>query len=219
MTFWDNAEISELNRPAIRSDDLLHLADYYETDKGRKFGNKHGYTELYERKFLPRRHNKLRILEIGIAGGSSLKMWASWFTDAEVHGIDINGNCRGLCKEFSNIRIHIGDASTFDFGETRFDIVIDDGSHLADDIIKTYANLGRFCHEDTIYVIEDMHSTRDEVYIEAFRLGRGEGLSEVAWRDLQGFTRLRKFIAELSVSLQVEVYNEKIAFIRAEYGD
>lgn len=151
MTFWDNVAIQELRRPVIKSDDLAELARYYETDKGRNLsdGSGHGYVECYERKFLPRRHNRLRILEVGVARGASLKVWASWFPRAEVHGIDINPNCRTLCAEFDNVIIHIGDASNFDFGGLKFDIVIDDGSHLAGDIIGTWENLQKFCHADT----------------------------------------------------------------------
>ncbi|HBJ34041.1 MAG TPA: hypothetical protein DDZ51_04600 [Planctomycetaceae bacterium] len=214
QTFWDGADIEELNVERIYSEDLTALADHYLSDKGTKYGPAHGYSKFYQSQFATLRNHSLRLLEIGIARGSSLKMWASWFTKGNIVGLDINSNCKKLCKNFSNIDIVIGDAKTFDFGDERFDIVIDDGSHLVGDIIETWQNIKRNLHRDSVYVIEDIHSTIDIPYISEFHDARAPHLSMDQWREENSRSRLNQFLLELSIDYDVSVFEEKIAFIR-----
>jgi hypothetical protein len=42
------------------------------------------YGEFYEELFKPIRHTALRILEIGIAQGGSLRAWKEYFTKADI---------------------------------------------------------------------------------------------------------------------------------------
>ena len=214
QTYWDDAQIDEYDAKLIQSDDLLFLANHYGSDKGTLFQPQHGYTKYYQRYFQSLRKRHLKILEIGIARGSSLKTWASYFTQAKIDGIDINRNCRSLCQEFENVSILIGDAASFDFGDRVYDIVIDDGSHLAGDIVDTWDNLQNHVHDETIYVIEDIHATADQNYLRAFLEKRRPDMKEEDWLKTHGFERIAAFLMKLSQSHEVWSHEDKIAFIR-----
>src|SRR3546814_4791681 len=85
---------------------LTELADHFKTDKG---SIKHRYTEVYEKYLGPLRQKPgVKLLEIGVACGSSLKTWSRYFSDAEIIGADIRPDCSQLCRSYPNIRIEIG---------------------------------------------------------------------------------------------------------------
>ena len=138
--YLPNSNIIEINKERKNINNLTELANYYKTDKGTMYGKKHNYTETYGEKF--KNYKNISLLEIGCASGSSLKMWASFFENSKIHGVDINENCKNLCSDFNNIDIFIGNSNDIILNE-KYDIIIDDGSHLADDIIKTYNNLNK----------------------------------------------------------------------------
>jgi len=213
QTYWDDAAIDEYKVDPIQSNDLLKLTNYYQSDKGNAHGPRHDYAKYYQRYFYARRRQKLRVLEIGIARGSSLKTWASFFPNSYIEGIDINPNCRTLCEDFENVEILIGDAKTYDFEDRVFDIIVDDGSHLARDIIATWSNLEKNVHGETIYVVEDIHATFDKAYVEAFYAKRrlDENLAE--WLADNGWQKLNEFFIQISDTHKINFYEDKIAFI------
>jgi hypothetical protein len=87
-------------------------------------------------------------------------MWKEFFPNAVIHGIDINS----VCAQFvgSRRKIYIGDQFNENFlmevlekaGGT-FDIIIDDGSHIAEHQIFTFSFLFSRMSDHGIYVIED----------------------------------------------------------------
>ena len=72
--------------------DLTRLGRFYGTGKAY---DHHRYTPLYAGHLKHRRHDPMCILEIGIGGyidgrgGSSLRMWRTYFRKARICGIDI----------------------------------------------------------------------------------------------------------------------------------
>lgn len=118
----------------------------------------HNYNPLYERYFDPVREKVKRVLEIGIEAGTSLRMWADYFPNAEIYGFDIDP----ACKEHEDDRIHvvIGDQTSNDDLATLpdgFDIVIDDGLHSVASQISSFEYLFKNKMEDRgIYVVEDV---------------------------------------------------------------
>ena len=137
---------------------LTQLADWFKTDKGTI---KHNYTQVYER-YIYRFGN---LLEIGIACGASLKMWRHWISGT-VTGLDIRPECAEVCKGY-NIGIIIADATEWIPSET-YDTIIDDGSHVSADIVKTWAHLWQYVKPGGLYVVEDLRCTHDKAYIESF---------------------------------------------------
>lgn len=135
------------------------------------------YFDIYERHFCRFRDRPIKMLEIGVFEGGSLKMWESYFhPGSTIVGIDI----RRECKSFSGGDIHVmigsQDDETFlqkvlrKFGP--FDIVLDDGSHQNAHVIKSFEILYPQLHETGVYMVEDAHTS----YLEKFGGGlRREG--------------------------------------------
>ena len=133
----------------------------HEATVGVGFGDKgswHSYIEMYyEFAFAPYRDKDIRLLEIGVHKGHSLRMWRKYFTSAEIVGIDIAEY--GVKEE--GFTLVFGDATnpkTFE-GLGDFDIIIDDGSHQCKDQIKTFELLfNTRLKPYGLYVIEDIQN-------------------------------------------------------------
>ncbi|MDT0469671.1 hypothetical protein [Streptomyces gibsoniae] len=146
--------------------DLTELAVRCGTDK---WGALHQYPQHYERHFAPLRDRRLTILEIGIGGyddpekgGASLRMWKQFFPRALIYGIDIVDK-RPL--DAPRLTTVTADQSKPEqliaFAERHgpFDIVIDDGSHISQDVITTFRHLFPYVRPTGgLYVIEDLHT-------------------------------------------------------------
>lgn len=149
-------------------DDLTSLADWYKTDKG---NIKHLYTPIYERLMTSRRNDEIDMLEIGVACGCSLKMWSHYFLQGRITGLDVRPECRNLCKGYENIEIVIGDACEYKPGK-QFNFIIDDGSHVSLDIVKTWENLWKHVKPGGLYIIEDTKCTHNPQYQKLFEWPR-----------------------------------------------
>jgi cephalosporin hydroxylase len=106
----------------------------------------------------------ITILEIGVQNGGSLEIWKKYFPEnSRIHGIDINEKCREL-KFSDNISFHLGSAADSDFmnqtfKDIEFDIILDDGSHICREVIKTFVNMFPKLKTGGIYVVEDIHTS------------------------------------------------------------
>jgi Methyltransferase domain len=141
--------------------DLNRLALLFHTDKW----GCHWYTQHYQRYFQPIKGKRLNLLEIGVGGyehsdqgGRSLRMWKSYFRKSQIVGIDIYDK-----THFSERRIDIRQCDQIDSESLHrlsseyggFDIVIDDGSHLNEHVVKTFRLLFPLLRPNGIYVVED----------------------------------------------------------------
>ena len=146
--------------------DLNILAETHNTDK-----LEHGYIKIYEKYFESERDKQLKILEIGIADGKSLLMWSDYFKNSTVVGIDIHKiDIKEKNLNRSNIKIHQGSQSDDKFINTiikeyeSFDIIIDDGSHLKKDVIKSFHLLFPHLNNGGLYVVEDMQTSYNHFF-------------------------------------------------------
>jgi hypothetical protein len=141
--------------------DLNDLARIFATDK---WGS-HWYTQHYQRYFRALKNKPLNLLEIGVGGyerpgegGGSLRMWKAYFPKSRVVGIDLYDK-----SHFSEHRIDIRQCDQTDSEALRhlsgeyggFDIIIDDGSHLNEHVIKTFRVLFPLLRPNGIYIVED----------------------------------------------------------------
>ncbi|HZR66242.1 MAG TPA: hypothetical protein VFA85_13920 [Terriglobales bacterium] len=105
----------------------------YETDKV-----KHGYLNTYDLVLEPWVNKEIRLLEIGVRSGGSLRLWRDYFPRGTIIGID-----RSLPRNFvpgERIFIFQGDQSDTRFlsqvankiAPEGFDIIIDDASHIGE---------------------------------------------------------------------------------------
>ena len=122
------------------------------------------YLTEYDRLFDDYRNKPIRLLEIGIQNGGSLDIWSKYFSNATVLiGCDINPDCARLSYDDPRIGVFVGDANAPDISELvfqrspQFDIIIDDGSHLSSDIIKSFALYFPRLVEGGIFIAEDLH--------------------------------------------------------------
>lgn len=121
----------------------------------------HHYLTVYESFFKRFRGKPLKVLEIGVLDGGSLRLWKNYFGDAcVVYGVDINPAAKQY--EDIDINIRIGDQSDLKFWANlidevqNFDIVIDDGAHTNYMISKSFEAL--YEHTNSLYVVEDTHA-------------------------------------------------------------
>lgn len=134
---------------------LDEIALKYGTDKS---SNWHNYGPVYDKFFLNTRETISTVVEIGIENGKSLPMWAEYFVNAKIIGIDILEKCKQY-EQLPKIDVIIGDInsnSTIDKLPNNIDICIDDGSHKHSDQINAFEKIfpkitpgGYFVCEDT----------------------------------------------------------------------
>ncbi len=116
------------------------------------------------------RSEETTLLEIGVQNGGSLEVWKQYLgKQSRIIGTDINP-ATGLLNLPDSVATYVGDAT--DSGWARrlceskgpFDIIIDDGSHVNADIIKTFSLFFPFIKPGGIYVCEDLHTAYWENY-------------------------------------------------------
>lgn len=163
-------------------DDLTKLAIKHGTDKATN-----GYTPIYEKYLRHKRDKNNNVLEIGVWYGSSLRMWAEYFTNSFIMGMDIPHEMyprtifpyqdyqarNDLVKSIKNSGLYLGDQANPDHLSAMFrqlekatnrgsvDVVIDDGSHFQHDIMKSLAYIFPRLSSGGIYIIEDICKRED----------------------------------------------------------
>jgi hypothetical protein len=153
---------------------LTEIADSFQWDDGKGNGIDkgtlrnagHSYTYFYDKLFSPLRDKPILMLEIGVSGGGSLKMWYEYFPNATIIALDINDE-----KELSNDRVYVyqldqsNETELVNFvnqcnkNKYEFDIIIDDGSHHMYDQQITLGYLFPVLKSKGIYIIEDLHTS------------------------------------------------------------
>jgi hypothetical protein len=122
------------------------------------------YLDVYDQVFTKFRDRPIKLLEIGVQNGGSLEIWAKYFRRASIFvGCDINKACEAITFADSRIKLVIGNANSHIHHDQvlglskEYDIVIDDGSHLSRDIIKSFALYFPSIVDGGIFVAEDLH--------------------------------------------------------------
>lgn len=144
---------------------LNKLAKIHRTDK---YGE-HFYTPHYQHFFRKFKFRRLKVLEIGVGGyddpirgGNSLRMWKSYFPFSKIYSLDIFDKSK---LQENRIKIYKGSQVdqviikkiTDEVGI--FDLIIDDGSHLNEHVIKTFEMLFPKLRSGGYYVIEDTQTS------------------------------------------------------------
>ncbi len=138
---------------------LDEIGRKHRTDKS---SGQHGYLGFYEAHFAAQRDEPIRLLEIGVFNGASLKTWEEYFPRARIVGVDINPSCKQF--ESERVAIEVGDQSNIEditrvavkYGP--FDVVIEDGSHLWEHQITSLRTLFPFVKENGYYAVEDLQT-------------------------------------------------------------
>jgi hypothetical protein len=114
---------------------------------------------FYERFLEPMRGRAIRLLEIGVLNGSSLRMWSDYFPDGTIIGVDRDRGA--LAHVGSRISIELADQSSKpDLDRIAslgpFDIILDDGSHVWKHQILSLQTLFPSLRLGGFYIVEDL---------------------------------------------------------------
>jgi SAM-dependent methyltransferase len=133
------------------------------TNKQRAIHKWKHYFPAYETHFARFVNRPITFIEIGCGRGGSLQMWKRYFgPHARIIGIDIRPEVKQF--EEDQIEIRIGDQSDTSFLESVIrefgtpDVVLDDGSHVMDHLVKTFHYLYPRTAPDGVYLVEDLHT-------------------------------------------------------------
>ncbi len=151
--------------------DLCHLAAIYGTDKStyNLFTHRHPYTAVYSIFFnsFKSAAKPLRIAEIGVLNGSSIRMWKDYFgSDTIIHAFDISQSALETVKGIEGVKTHLLDSGNPDAlnrifnqiceEEGTFDIIIEDASHRLEHQVVCLRECTKFLKPGGILVIEDI---------------------------------------------------------------
>lgn len=132
----------------------------------------HCYLGNYEKYFSSWRDKEFVLLEIGVAGGASIRTWREYFTKAHIYGVDNNPDCAGegifIGSQTDPFFLH----DVLDKIGTP-DLVIDDASHYGPSTIKTFKILFKEVSPTGYYIVEDTACFYDKTYGEAPDFGKG----------------------------------------------
>jgi SAM-dependent methyltransferase len=105
----------------------------------------------------------LRLLEIGVQNGGSLELWHKFLPPgSQIRGLDIDPRVASLTFDHGTTRADVADATNAQhleeiLGAETFDIIIDDGSHVCGDVIRTFEILFDRVAPGGRYIVEDLH--------------------------------------------------------------
>ena len=146
---------------------LCELAKLYGSDKGGGHliagDTCHQYTSAYHELFKNRREQVQNVLEIGINYGCSLRMWQDYFPNAQIIGLDSNEEC--LRNYGERVRCFAADQynerdlmAVLDvLAPVRFDLIVDDASHVDEHQIFSAQCLLPHLAKDGYYIVEDLN--------------------------------------------------------------
>lgn len=165
---------------------LQELARIFSSDKYYR----HSYIETYQRLFQDRKVYRLLELGIGYEGlmkpflpegveychGSSLKMWSTYWPEAEIWGCDIRedtlfnqGNIRTVqCDQSSGHSLAELVWVVTDGLQHKLDFICDDGSHVLEHQKLTASVLLPRLAEGGVYIIEDTYPDKGDVLARMF---------------------------------------------------
>jgi hypothetical protein len=141
---------------------LGKLYNKYGCDKS----SKHSYDLIYQKYFEPVREERIKILELGVFKGASMKAHQEYFPNAIVHGLDIFERVsidavdvdldRGALFEGSSQDKEAPAFIRNEFKNIKYDFIIDDAQHTPEANRKTFEIFSRMMKKTGVYFIEDV---------------------------------------------------------------
>jgi predicted O-methyltransferase YrrM len=160
------------------SSELCYIGKKYDTDKSSQRTNVtnhrhcHPYTLFYDGLFKNKKNEHLKIAELGILDGGSLRMWQEYFTNSEIYGFEYNDNfINNFKQKFNNDRITLTNidvtnkdsiVNAFTKLNILYDIIIEDTTHTFEDQIRVIENTYQYLKPGGIIIIEDIFKSYNE---------------------------------------------------------
>lgn len=124
----------------------------------------HEYLEIYDNIWSRLRDKKIKLLELGVARGASLRLWHGVFPRGLIYGVDKNQDLwKEMAGDLDRISVFIGKQQDKVFIENQvaksgpFDIIIDDAGHNPDNQMISFELLWPHVKAFGWYVIEDCY--------------------------------------------------------------
>ena len=157
-----------------------YLSGNYDTDKY-QLGY---YDHFYEKNFASYLNHPVNILEIGIRGGGSIRIWKEYFhSDSNVYGGDIENFAPIENTTCYKMDMYSQEALNL-FEDSYFDIVIDDGPHTYESFVSIITKYYSKIKKGGILVVEDIIDTS---WVEPLvSLSKTTGYSEVESFNMSG---------------------------------
>lgn len=219
------------------SNELNAIGTKYGTDKV-----EHGYTEYYNMAFEKIRSQSLKILEIGVYRGSSIRMWAEYFPNSTVYGIDNGRICsKEVMNSLKSNRIipYYADQSKREDLEMfikdcggDFDIIIDDGHHYQEHQQLSWGILFPYLKKKGFYIIEDLAIPSKRLEEQPYRkpniseneldwsarwgIQDGEKFTDATWNVLLDFINSMKLNSPYMTEKETKYIEENI--LRNKHG-
>lgn len=201
---------------------LTELGFKYGTDKAPVL------TEVYSKYMDSYRFRPVRLLEVGVFFGSSLKMWHEYFPHGAIYGIDTFEGNQGNGNHFANADSFLSEAPSYPrmvvqkYDQSKredlvafasgiqqpFDFIIDDGSHLMKDQQQTLAVLWSLLRPGGIYFMEDYASSYDVRYPDV-----RPDFSNTTATMMATFQQTRKIVSEYMTPSEANTLTQQIRAI------
>lgn len=217
-----NLEYSKINRryiykssekkfPKITIDtthynsNLCKIGAKFQTNKSglNLMGHRSGYTPYYDILFNKFKNEKISLAEIGIEKNASTKMWRQYFKKAQIYCFEYdekkikNARKHKLANtKYEKIDVSIKSSikNSFNKINKKFDIIIDDSTHIFSDQINIIKEVSPYLKKNGILIIEDIYKYRkdhsEEKYYSAINLYKKkfEQIYFVEFFNLNNFT-------------------------------
>ena len=153
---------------------LCKLGEKYSTDKSPFNKNKidfhrHVFTPIYDMLFSSLREKKINFAEIGILDNSSIRMWREFFPYANIYAFDNRDEIllQAKSQNLKNViykKLDVGDInqikeqfSNLQKKGVKFDIILDDSSHVFEHQINIIKGCAKFMKKSGLLLIEDIY--------------------------------------------------------------
>jgi len=162
----DFIHTENIGEKEIENNILHELGLKHGTDKA----TKHLFTLLYDPFLKVNKSGYKNVLEIGILHGASIRMWADYFPNALITGIDIDRHRVRKMNEDPNYthRVNCITASIItkqdvcailDKIPKEFELIVDDGAHRMKHQQEAFYELFKLLKNKGIYILEDLHTS------------------------------------------------------------
>tara|TARA_Y100000310_G_scaffold121056_1_gene119833 strand:+ start:2639 stop:3301 length:663 start_codon:yes stop_codon:yes gene_type:complete len=203
--------------------ELVYLGNKYKSDKQIA----HEYMIIYEKYFDSIKNDSLKILEMGVKKGQSLKIWKEYFKNSTIYGFDFGWPEIGITKyidQFSNdpkIKIFIGNQEKREdlkkfinkYNES-FDIIIDDSGHSMIGQQQSLGFLFKYLNTGGLYIIEDLGTSLGNKSSYKINSERSNTTLEV----LEKFKKNNRVVSSYMLKSEIEYLNENLIFGELTYA-
>ena len=201
---------------------LDEIAIECQTDKAtvftRTYAKPKGYTLHYAKLFDPLRFDPLKFMEIGAAGGESIRTWLEYMPSASIYGIDIvygtnpyNTPGAATHPRYQFLQGDTSDPTMWKCLEANWgkdwDVIIDDGSHASKDVINSFNALWPNLKPGGLYAVEDLgcSCTPGSIFLSPNFPSHMEWLNGLAY----GMHRGEGDVAEIHLSKELAILKKR----------